>query len=155
MQGSRGLVLKLEKAQARAHRVHVEHGPVPGAFVGGTNCNCVWQPQVEASPLTRGRKGLCWIGAPSLSLLTSLLPSSTQSVSGAPSSCQPDLAAGQFNQAGAWRKTLTEVDLGARRCGGGKQRGCQQGFLAHGSGRDLTFRAQDCSHGLSSLVQPT
>lgn len=34
-------VFKMEEAQARVHRVHVEHGPVPCAFVQCANCATV------------------------------------------------------------------------------------------------------------------
>lgn len=37
VQRSRCLILELEEAQTRGHRVHAEHGPVPGAFVQCTN----------------------------------------------------------------------------------------------------------------------
>lgn len=41
VQRSRCPVFKIEEAQARVHRVHVEHGPVPCAFVQCTNCATV------------------------------------------------------------------------------------------------------------------
>lgn len=79
-------------------------------------CNCMWQPCVAASLLTGGgRKGPFWMGAPLLSLTKSPLPSIAQSVTGAPSLCQPVLADGEFSQARTWRNAPTEAGLNARR----------------------------------------
>lgn len=108
MRRSRGPILELEgPGQGAQGACGARAGPVPLCSTRTV--------QLYAAALRRGlttdrggRKGPFWMGALSLPL-PSPLPSIPQSVAGAPSSCQPFLAAGEFSQTGTWRRAPTEA----------------------------------------------